>query len=607
MRHPYIAFSVLMPLRVTCALAGSGARCLRYACFFILVTASLASAAEEELDERARYAQAMEIYGNPTIKIPHIDSAVKIDGLLRDDAWRQAATVEIAWQIRPIENVPAKVKTTALIMEDGDTLYVGFDAIDPDPSTIRAHLRERDTFFADDFVGVAIDTTGDSTRSFEFFANPIGVQGDALANLQNGEDFSFDAIWESAGQITDKGFEIEFAIPLSQLRFPKREGDQTWKVLFTRTWPRDKRYQAFQYPLDRDNACFMCQFQPAVGLAGAEPSKRFQVVPTVTANTHQTKDPMGVNADNRETDYEVGISDFRWGITPDITFNATVNPDYSQIEADIAQSAVNTAFVLFYPERRPFFLEGRDFFTTRMRLVNTRNISDPDYGAKITGKVGPNVYGFMTARDTVTNYLLGGSEGSRTTQEEEPHQATVFRYRRDFEGASHFGLLTTHRRSDTYDNQMVAIDGRYRITKIDTLSAQVAHSRVDNSAHLVNDFDLQPSQEDTAFQLSYSHFGRNWSWSAFHNSYGKDFRADSGFINQTDFDATAANFGYNWRGKPDGFVSSFSAQVNVGRTKTNESGELLGRSRGMFLSVLRGGPVFLDTNLWKISGSLLSV
>ena len=149
-------------------------------------------------------------------------------------------------------------------MEDGDTLYVGFDARDPDPEAIRAHLWERDRLFSDDYVGVSIDTTGDSKRAFEFFSNPIGVQGDAIVDARNGEDFSFDAIWDSDGQITEKGFEVEFAIPLSQIRFSKRSGLQEWKLFFTRTWPRDKRRQAFQFPFDRDNSCFMCQYQPLV-------------------------------------------------------------------------------------------------------------------------------------------------------------------------------------------------------------------------------------------------------------------------------------------------------------------------------------------------------
>ena len=123
-----------------------------------------------------------------------------------------------------------------------------------------------------------------------------------------------------------------------------------------------------------------------------------QVVPTVTLNQFETRDSFGLVAGDSNSNQEFGLSDVRWNITPDFTFNATLNPDFSQIEADIAQSAVNESFVLFYSERRPFFLEGRDLFVTDMRLVNTRNISDPDWGAKLTGKVGSNVYGLIPAR-----------------------------------------------------------------------------------------------------------------------------------------------------------------------------------------------------------------
>lgn len=250
--------------------------------------------------ERDRLSKIMETYQNTTIQIPRVEGPVKIDGDLQDPAWRNAAAVDIAWQFSPIGAVPAKVKTTALIMEDGEHLYVGFNAEDPDPKAIRAFLRERDALFADDYVGIAIDTTGDATRAFEFFSNALGVQGDAIADVQTGEDFSFEAIFQTSGQITDQGFEVEFAIPLSQIRFPKREGQQQWKVLFTRTYPRDRRYQSFQFPVDRDNACFMCQFQPAQGLIGATPGKRFQIVPTATATAHQSKNPLD-RTNQRET------------------------------------------------------------------------------------------------------------------------------------------------------------------------------------------------------------------------------------------------------------------------------------------------------------------
>ena len=549
----------------------------------LLAVCAFLAASDREQEERDRYTDAMKIYGNPTLEIPRIEGSVEIDGRLDDEAWQHAPTVEISWQYSPSSNVPAKVRTIGLIMEDGDTLYVGFDARDPNPDAIRAHLWERDRLFSDDYVGIGIDTTGDSKRSFEFFSNPIGVQGDAIADDQS-EDFSFDAIWDSDGQITDKGFEVEFAIPLSQLRFSKREGLQEWTLFFTRTWPRDKRRQAFQYPVDRGNSCFICQYKPAVGLRDAKASTNIQVVPTVTFNQFETQDPYGLAAGESKSNQDAGLADVRWNITPDFTFNATVNPDFSQIDADIAQSAVNESFVLFFPERRPFFLEGRDLFDTDIRLVNTRNISDPEWGAKLTGKLGANVYGLITAEDRVTNYLLAGSDSSTTTQEQRSHQATILRYRRDLKRASHIGVTLTDRHGDNYDNQVYAVDYRYRLSNTNSIAGQFARSITENPLALINDFDLPLKQQDNAVQLGYNHKGRSWSWSIVGERFGKDFRADSGFINQTDFEAIDMSLGYSWKGRPDAFVSEVKASADLGHMETNEAGDLLRRERSFRLS-----------------------
>ncbi len=137
-------------------------------------------------------------------------------------------------------------------------------------------------------MGFGIDTEGDGTRVFEFFNNPLGVQGDAIATLELGEKFSFDAIWESKGTITDDGFIVEVAVPLSRIRFTQKDGPQNWKIFLTQTYPRDRRYQAFGHPIDRDKACWTCQFQPVTGFVGAKPGERFQFIPSLTANRRET-------------------------------------------------------------------------------------------------------------------------------------------------------------------------------------------------------------------------------------------------------------------------------------------------------------------------------
>ena len=159
--------------------------------------------------------------------LPRIDGSVKIDGSLDDEAWQEALQIQVNIETNPGENIPAKVQTVAYLMEDGRNLYVAFDARDPDPSAIRAFLRDRDSAYNDDFVGIVIDSYNDQRLAFEFFSNPLGAQMDLTNDdINRNEDDSWDAIWDSAGKITREGYIVEMQIPLNQLRFQKVDGKQ---------------------------------------------------------------------------------------------------------------------------------------------------------------------------------------------------------------------------------------------------------------------------------------------------------------------------------------------------------------------------------------------
>lgn len=541
--------------------------------------------AQEQITERERIQQALARYTGDTIQIPHITSPVKIDGDLSDPAWQLASQVNVAWQNSPVGGVEARVSTIAYVMEDGEQFYVGFRAEDPDPAGIPAYLRDRDNMFQDDYVGFGIDTHGDGSRAFEFFSNALGVQGDAIADVISGEDNSFDAIFDTGGQITDAGFEVEFAVPLSQLRFPSREGMQQWKMFFTRTQYKDSRYQVFQYPIDRDNSCFICQYQPAEGLEGARPGKQFQLVPTFTAKSVRSSTPGIAASTERSDDYELGIDDFRWGITPNITLNGTLNPDFSQLEADVAQLDVNTTQALFFPERRPFFLEGRDYFNSRINLVNTRNISDPDFGMKVTGKVNGNVFGVLSAQDSVTNIIVADSENSRIKSLDLQHDVGIARFRHDFQDSSYVGMTLTDRSGDDYANSIFSLDGRYRIGSSDTIDLQLVQSRSENPQALVTEFGLDNKSRGEAYRVDYSHDSADWFWSMNHARYDADFRADAGFINQTDIRQNRLETGRNWRGQPGAFINNFNLGVELDYMDTASGGDLVHRYNTLFTNL----------------------
>src|SRR5688572_3385401 len=177
-----------------------------------------------------------------SLAIPHSTQAVQLDGVLDDPLWQSALKLRLTVETYPRENQPPEVETTAYLVENGDQLLIAFDARDPDPASIRAYLRDRDSAFNDDFVGVVLDTFNDQRRAFEFFVNPFGVQMDLIQDdVSRNESSSWNAIWDSAGEINERGFTVEIAIPFSQLRFPSVGGEQTWGIDVLRFRPRAQR------------------------------------------------------------------------------------------------------------------------------------------------------------------------------------------------------------------------------------------------------------------------------------------------------------------------------------------------------------------------------
>ena len=482
--------------------------------------------------------------------LPRTDAAIEIDGVLDDAGWQGALTVDIDIETRPGENVAAPVPTTVFLTEDGENLYVAFDAKDHDPEAIRAYLRDRDSAFSDDIVGIGLDTYNDDRRAFEFFANPLGVQMDMTKDDVNGnEDASWDAIWSSAGQINEDGYVVEMQIPLDQLRFPSTNGKQTWGFEVVRFYPREHRYRLSNNPLDRNRNCYLCQIGEFTGLDGSQPGRDLEIVPTLTAlKSDSTDEPGVIPMQSSDTEVEGGLT-VRWGVTPDMTVNLTINPDFSQVEADVAQLDVNERFALFFPETRPFFLEGADYFETPYEAVFTRTVSDPEIAAKLTGKRGNHTIGAFAARDEVTTLLFPGLFGSDSTTLEQENTAFVGRYAYGFGDASQLGALVTIREGDGYYNHVGGLDGRWKINDQHSLLFQALRSDTEYPAEVVDEFE-QPSGsfDGHASILSYEYDSRNWSGDATYAELSDGFRVDSGFESRVGGDAQEVEIGRIWHG-----------------------------------------------------------
>jgi hypothetical protein len=534
--------------------------------------------------------------------VPPAASKIKVDGILDEAAWDIAAVVPLLYEWTPGDNIAPPVKTDCLVTYDLNNLYIAFRCYDPEPGKIRAHLMDRDdtdSLILDDHVSFMVDSFNDERRGFQFRVNPLGVQADAnFSELEGYEDFSWDAIWASAGKITDWGYAVETAIPLSQLRFRKQEGLQTWGFSAERSWPRDARHRITSHVRSRNVGCIICQFNKLTGFEGITPSRNIELNPTVTASRTDAMDmaeyPDGP-LDRGKIDDQYGLT-AKWGVTPNLILNAAANPDFSQVEADIAQLEINRRFALFYPEKRPFFLEGADFFLTPIQAVFTRTVADPHWGAKMTAKMGRTAVGFFAAQDDLTTLIIPSNEGSYPAEPlDQDAFGGVFRLRQDVGRGSTLGVLYTGRAGSGYSNHVAGFDGFLRFDQKNTLSFQFLHSETDYPETFALDYGQNTERfGGNGFLVDYMHMSRHWILQGHYEDTSGGFRADYGFVPRVDVrSGTALVFRQIW-GKPGGWFNLIRLGV-LGQAVYDHEGTLT--DRNLTLGVMYQGKLETVVNV----------
>lgn len=481
------------------------------------------------------------LYGNELdlsvkkYELPNINQSALIDGVLDDPQWQNALKIELIYETSPDENTAAQQKTTAYLYENGESLFVAFRAEDTNMGQLRAYIKDRDSAYQDDFVGIQMDTFNDEQRAYEFFVNPYGSQMDLLYDESTGDDDdSWDAIWDSAGSIDEHGYVVEMQIPFSNLRFESGQDVKTWGIELLRVHPRDQRRIYRNSPRDRNRNCVLCQFHKVTGLSNAKQGNQLEINPVLTIGKSERRNNAG-NLISGATDYEPGLN-IKWGITPEVSLDATLNPDFSQVESDAAQLSVNETFALFFSEKRPFFQEGSNFFNSNMRAIYTRNVTDPDYGLKLTGRQNSHTLGTFAVKDNVTNIIIPGTFGSNFTTLNESSTVVAGRYRFDINPDLNLGLVSTYRDSTDYNNVVLGFDGFYRWKNKHQFRFQYLQSDTDNPVSVQNDFNLAARQSGDALRLGYNYDSRNWFAYSNYSDFDKDFRADLGFITQVNID-----------------------------------------------------------------------
>src|SRR5580765_1038023 len=351
----------------------------------------------------------------PPIRIARATGPIVIDGDPSEAAWKDAAPVETWFETNPGDNVEPKARNVGRLAYDDKYLYAAFEFDDPEPKNIRAPYADRDNVDSTtDYGGIILDPDNDRKTAILFLANPRGIQYDSINSDTNGnEDNAPDWFWDSAAKINDHGWTLEIRIPFSSLRYPKGN-PQTWGVMLYRNWPRDRRYQMFSTRLPRGSSCFICNEQTLEGLSDLPPGGNWVVAPYAVARQESTpRGDLGTDLVNPAPDYDAGI-DTKWTPNAGTTLDLTYNPDFSQIESDVAQITANERFALFFPEKRPFFLEGIDLFNTPLQAVYTRTITDPLWGARATGKLGDTSYtALLTHDDGGGTVIIPGPDGSQ--------------------------------------------------------------------------------------------------------------------------------------------------------------------------------------------------
>jgi uncharacterized protein DUF5916 len=497
------------------------------------------------------------LHGEP-ISIARATGQITIDGELSEDAWQHATKIERWYEVNPGDNTEPAVKNVGYLTYDDRFFYAAFEFEDPNPRAIRAPLGDHDNIGNgfDDYGGVLLDTRNSGRTGTFFVVTPHNTQYDSITDDTSGEDSSPDFFWDSATRITTRGWTLEIRIPFSSLRY-KNTDPQTWGILLYRNYPRQFHYQFFSSRLPRGGNCFVCRGNPLVGLEGLPEGGHLVAAPYVSVA--DAANPRGgtlgepLLADPVKA--HVGL-DVKFTPDADNAIDLTVKPDFSQIESDTAQISANERFALFFPEKRPFFLEGTDLFQTPIQAVYTRTITSPLWGARMTGKTSGVRYTALVVDDAGGgSAILPGPNGSSLAAQDFGSTVFVGRVKRDM-GLSFVGLLVTDREAHDGNghNRVVGPDFQWRPSTADIVSGQWVFSdtRTPNRRDLADEWTGQVVAGHAAV-AQWNHNTTRLDWSGLYRDIGDRFRTDTGFVPQVGYREGYAQAG--WTVRPKGFIS----------------------------------------------------
>ncbi|MGZ3462283.1 MAG: DUF5916 domain-containing protein [Gemmatimonadaceae bacterium] len=530
------------------------------------------------------------------VDVPRIDTVVIIDGNLDEPVWRRAARLTDFSQYQPVDGRPSAEPTEVLVWYAPDAIYFGIRAREIHGNVVRATHANRDNIDSEDQIQILLDTDNARQIAFLFGVNPYGVQQDGTRSaqfaggaggpsatgggfrtinpLEGSVDLNPDYFFESKGRLVDGGYEVEMRIPFKSLRYQDAKV-QSWGIHILRR-VQHSGFQDTWAPAIRANANFLAQSGTLDGLHDLKRGLVLEATPTVTAKADRA-DTTANGAYLRKA--ELG-GDARWGIRQNLTLNGTINPDFSQVEADVGQVLLNERFALFYPEKRPFFLDGLELFDSPNQLIYTRQIVAPLGGVKLAGKLGgTNIASMVVADDRA--YSWGGNHSPLFG---------VSRIRYDFGSSNTLGAVLTAREDGGSYSRVAAGDFRFYHSKLYFAQFQVGTSWTDS---------LRNRRNGSLYQADWDRTGRAWGFHYTLRSLDPGFNAAAGFVNRTGIIETRAFNRLSFYGDQGALVQTYGSFFGLDRIWNNAgAGHGLAESSESIqpTATIRGG--------WQLSGAL---
>lgn len=452
--------------------------------------------------------------------VPKTEKPPVIDGVLDDEAWTTALKVEGFKTFQPDFGLDSSQRSEGYMTYDAENFYFALRCHDREPEKIKASVNKRDAMFEDDFAGVLIDTFNDMQSAFGFLINPLGIQGDGMMDINGNLASDYDMVWSSAGRISreEGAFVVELRVPLKSLRFPNKP-EITMRLGFFRQLIRASEMSSYPewHP---EKGSLLGQMLP-IRVSGLKYRRVVEILPALTHSSRYGHSEGVLSREERETDFSLTA---KVGLTSDLTADATYNPDFSQVEADAGQVDVNLRYNLYFPEKRPFFLEGNELWqfagntedSPLVLAVHTRTIINPLFGLKLSGK--------LTPRDTLAAvYARDDLPGDEV--DAHPDFA-IFRLKHALKGDSYLGGFYTGREYGRGFNRFGGLDGRFRLDNTTVASFHLFGS-------LTKENGEERADSGHALALAYNYSSRKINMWVGYQDVSQDFRVDTGFLMRT--------------------------------------------------------------------------